>query len=158
MGIDVPMNSSMNSLSARLSANGARSATDFDFRHATREARRHAGTRFPMMCTTCHAHLLRLSAPLVGRVEPLTNLLQLWLFFWCCLCIHISGHARCGKLSAGNGIDYRRYWIRLSEAPFIPFFPFSRPVQATSSWHFICLRAALPFACVAFQIRWHLMT
>lgn len=27
--------------------------------------------------------------------------------------MHILGHARCGKLSAGNGIDYRRYRIRL---------------------------------------------
>jgi len=69
------------------------------------------------------------------------------------LFMHISGHARCGKLSAGNGIDYRRYRIRLLAVP-LPQNSFFGPL----------LQGFYLFACHAvvyigaFEIRRHLMT
>jgi len=60
------------------------------------------------------------------------------------LFMHISGHARCGKLSAGNGIDYRRYRIRLLAVPLPQNSFFLDPFYRV----FICLRAMLSFILV----------
>lgn len=155
MGIDVPMNSSMNSLSARLSANGARSATDFDFRHATREARRHA------IPDDVH-HMPRPPPPppvgAFGRSGCAAHeFITIMIIFFLVLFMHTY----LGSRTMRQTVSRKRNWLSaLLDPAFRGAAPvdFSRPVQATSSCHFICLRAALPFACVAFQIRWHLMT